>query len=159
MTFRLALAILALSALAAGPAQAEPGPKDRRMPGFYRVQDCPPGLVRKGWTCQPPGLRDKRHGHDWRHGRDWRHGHDWRHDRDWRRGDDRLRDRDRGGARLVLRIGDPLTGHDWRPLREPHRYGLPPPRDGWGYAVLGDSILRIESDTLRILALVARIMD
>lgn len=55
------------------------------------------------------------------------------------------------------RAGDRLTG-DYRLTRDWGRYDLPPLDDRLAYAILADRILRVDRDTLEVLAVV-RLLD
>lgn len=135
------LAMGAVIALGSGLAPA-PALADSR--GF-----CPPGLAKKHNGCNPPG-------HARHDGRDRDRDRD--HDRDWsrlsERERDRIRERERERAYYGLRPGDDLRGRDdWRWLSDPRRYSLPSLRDGQRYAVIGNQIVTVDRDTLRILSL------
>lgn len=55
------------------------------------------------------------------------------------------------------RVGDYLRG-DYRLTRDWGRYGLPPLEDRLAYAILSDRILRVDRNTLEVLAIV-RLLD
>jgi hypothetical protein len=61
------------------------------------------------------------------------------------------------GIAYDWRLGDRLTG-DYRLTRDWGRYDLPPLEQRLAYAILSDHILRVDRDTLEVLAIV-RLLD
>lgn len=125
--------------LAAAPALADGGKhknKKHRSHGYehvYRSKGCPPGLAKKHNGCTPPGLAKQYRGHD---------------------DDDEDYDDYRPRYRRVDR-GDYLGDYDYRYIDDPYRYQLEPLRRGERYAVIGNQVVRVDSDTGRILDLMA----
>lgn len=98
-------------------------------PGF-----CPPGLAKKHNGCNPPGHA----------------GNYVRRDDDRRYDDRRYDDRDV----VVLRVGERVDRWRYNWINDPRVYGLAPAHDGWRYARVDRQIVRVDSNTLKVLALV-----
>lgn len=91
---------------------------------YRRADRCPPGLARKHNGCMPPGQYRKQEVRR----EDHRH-HEWRR-------------------------GDRLYGHDYHYVDDYHRYHLRRPPQGERYVVVGNQVLRVNSDTLAVIATV-----
>ncbi|MCF1710154.1 excinuclease ABC subunit A [Tabrizicola sp. J26] len=50
-----------------------------------------------------------------------------------------------------------ITDYDYKRLRYPERYGLPPLRPGERYYIANDQIYRVDSDTYKILNLIGAV--
>lgn len=61
------------------------------------------------------------------------------------------------GVRYDWRAGERLSG-DYSLTRDWNRYGLPPLEERLAYAILADRILRVDRETLEVLAVV-RLLD
>lgn len=129
MNTRILAWSLVAAVLASGGAALADGNKHKRSKHTGFEQACPPGLAKKSPACVPPGLAKKRPAHDYDDDDDFR----------WRR-------------------GDYIYDDDYRLIRYPDRYTLPPLRPGERYAIVGNQIVRINSETGRILDLI-RLVD
>ncbi len=58
----------------------------------------------------------------------------------------------------MIRIGDPRTGLPCHLIFNPELFGLPRVGDAWRYAIADNRIVRIDPDTLQVLALI-RMVD
>ena len=130
---RLCVATAVVLSLAAAPALADGGKHRKKHRSHhheqnYRDAGCPPGLAKKHNGCRPPGLAKRSHHDD----------------------DDDYRPRYRRVDR-----GDYLGDYDYRYIDDPYRYQLEPLRRGERYAVIGNQVVRVDSDTGRILDLMA----
>ena len=131
------LALLAAPALADNKGKG----KGKAYKGNHHVTAfCPPGLAKKRPACVPPGQAKKAARVD----RDHDHDHD-----------DRviLRIGDRH-----YRVGDRLVEPSYHYVRRPDLYGLDPLYDGTRYVIVGNNLMRVNSETLELLAL-TRIVD
>jgi hypothetical protein len=54
---------------------------------------------------------------------------------------------------VPVRVGDIIIGYDLHRVTRPDWYGLPVPRDGTGYYIYGDRILRVDESTFEVLDL------
>ena len=139
------LALLAAPALADNKGKG----KGKAYKGNQHVTAfCPPGLAKKRPACVPPGQAKKAA----------------RVDRDHHDHDDHAHD-DRDHDRVILRIGDRhyrvgdrLVEPSYHYVRRPDLYGLDPLYDGTRYVIVGNNLMRVNSETLELLALI-RIVD
>lgn len=118
-------AALAL-AFSGGAALADgKGKKNKHRKQVVIEYACPPGLAKKSPPCVPPGLAKKRY------------------------------DDDDDDEEVVYRWrrGDYIYDDDYRLIDYPNRYTLPPLRQGERYAIVGNQIVKINSETGRILDL------
>lgn len=99
-------------------------------PATAKAKGCPPGLAKKAVPCVPPGHAKSMYRYD-------------------REDDDR--------AHSHRRHGTYITDYDYRRLRSPERYGLPPLRPGERYYIADDQIYRVDSDTYKILNLIGAV--
>jgi hypothetical protein len=128
------LILACVLALVAAPALADNKGKGKsHKNNGHVVAACPPGLAKKSPACVPPGQAKKAVRVD----------------------DDTviLRISDRH-----YRIGDRLIEPHYHYITRPALYGLDPLYDGSRYVIVGNNLLRVDSDTLQLLALI-RIVD
>jgi hypothetical protein len=125
-----ALAIAITVALLAAPALAENRGKGKPDKSHSRAAVfCPPGLAKKSPACVPPGQAKKA-------------------------------GRVENGPYILhigdhsYRIGDRLVERDYHYVTRPALYGLDPLTDGSRYVIAGNSLLRVDNDTLALLALI-----
>lgn len=126
---KLAIILGAVTLLSAAPALAD-------------SKGCPPGLAKKSPACVPPGLA-KKGDHDRRY--------DDRHD------DDRRADYERD-RRYDWRVGDRWQDRDdYIRIRDWDRYGLPRLGDGEAYYRVGDNVVKVDRDTMKVVGLMGLI--
>jgi len=130
------IAILAAAlALSTAPVLAKDGRKSDPQANHLQLAAgfCPPGLAKKSPPCVPPGLA-KRQGYD----ADDR----FRRDDGWRYDDRRIQ------------LGYSLHDYTYHRITRPWLYGLPAVSDDWFYAIADGRIIRVDRDTLQVLALI-----
>lgn len=104
--------------------------RERRHDRGIVYANCPPGLAKKNPPCIPPG--QVRRDHDDRDHDDWGRDRDHRH----------------------IRVGDVLDWDDVHIIRDPGLYGLGNPPYGNRYAIVDGQLVRVESDTGRLLSII-----
>ena len=121
-------------ALLATPVVADNKGKNKVKKGNHHVAAfCPPGLAKKSPACVPPGQAKKAERSDVRPIVLW------------------------SGDRYY-HLGDRLAEPAYHYVTRPARYGLNPLNDGSRYVIVGNNLLRVDGETLELLALI-RIVD
>lgn len=123
-------------ALLATPSLADNKHKNKSKPhkdSHHAAAFCPPGLAKKSPACVPPGQAKKAEREDDRPIILW------------------IGDR-------YYHVGDRLVEPTYHYITRPRLYGLDPLYDGSRYVIVGNNLLRVDGDTLQLLALI-RIVD